>query len=149
MDSIEPKLAQSPEMGRPERKTGPRQFQLSCELSATDKHYKSMTMDSSWLIKKIDHRASSQTPAQEEEVQVTPATNQEAQGYYDYDKMFKIILIGQADCGKTCIVNRFVDDSFQTDSLTTIGAELNTIKLQIDSIGVRLEIWDTAGQEQF
>ena len=152
MDSIEPGRAQSPEIGRAETKTGQRQFQLSCDISLAKTHYKSMVMDSTWQIKKIEHGASNQTSsqsAQEEDVQVTPASNNQAQGFYEYDKMFKIILIGQADCGKTCIVNRFVDDTFKPDSLTTIGTDLKSIKLQIDNLGVRLEIWDTAGQEQF
>ena len=64
--------------------------------------------------------------------------------------MFKIILIGQAATGKTSIINRFVDSVYnENDTLATIGMDLKSITLQIDETAVRLQIWDTAGQEMF
>jgi len=66
-----------------------------------------------------------------------------------YDKLFKIILVGSAASGKTSLVNRFVEDIFQEDALTTIGMDLKSVTLKVEDIAVRLQIWDTAGQEQF
>ena len=46
-----------------------------------------------------------------------------------YDKVFKIILVGSAASGKTSLVNRFVEDTFQEDALTTIGMDLKSVTL--------------------
>lgn len=59
-------------------------------------------------------------------------------GLSGYDRLFKIILIGQSATGKTSIVNRFVDEKFDDDGLTTIGMDLKSITLQIDEVAVRL-----------
>lgn len=66
-----------------------------------------------------------------------------------YDKLFKIILVGSAASGKTSLVNRFVEDIFQEDVLTTIGMDLKSVTLKVEDIAVRLQIWDTVGQETF
>jgi len=61
----------------------------------------------------------------------------------------KLILIGKAATGKTSIVNRFVENTFEEDGLTTIGVDLKSMTLMIEDTPVRCQIWDTAGQEQF
>ena len=45
----------------------------------------------------------------------------------------KLILIGKAATGKTCIVNRFVENTFDEDGLTTIGVDLKSMSV-IDCI---------------
>jgi GTPase SAR1 family protein len=42
-----------------------------------------------------------------------------------------------------------VDDVFIEDGLSTIGMDLKSITLKVNDLNVRLQIWDTAGQEQF
>ena len=58
-------------------------------------------------------------------------------------------MIGSSGTGKTSLVNRFVEDHFEDEGLTTIGTDLKSITLKMDDLAVRLQIWDTAGQEQF
>jgi len=65
------------------------------------------------------------------------------------DYLFKIVLIGDAGCGKTSLMKRFVDDIFHCDTLTTIGVDFSIKTLTIDGATVKLQIWDTAGQERF
>ena len=64
---------------------------------------------------------------------------------------FKLILGGEGGVGKTSMVHRFVDDSFQTDYKSTIGTSI--MKKECDFAGldskVRFVIWDLAGQAQF
>ena len=55
-----------------------------------------------------------------------------------YDCLLKLILIGQASSGKSSLVNRFVDNNYSEDSLTTIGTDLRSITLKIDEAAVRL-----------
>ncbi len=64
---------------------------------------------------------------------------------------FKLILGGEGGVGKTSMVHRFVEDSFQTDYKSTIGTSI--MKKECDFAGldsrVRFVIWDLAGQAQF
>ena len=63
-----------------------------------------------------------------------------------YDKIFKIILLGKADAGKTSLISKFVEDFYKEGPLTTIGVDLKCITLKgDDGTAVRLQIWDTAG----
>lgn len=64
-----------------------------------------------------------------------------------FERTLKLILIGKAATGKTSIVNRFVENTFEDDALTTIGVDLKSITLKIEETPVRVQIWDTAGQE--
>eukprot|EP01091_Cochliopodium_minus_P020260 TRINITY_DN87_c0_g1_i2.p1 TRINITY_DN87_c0_g1~~TRINITY_DN87_c0_g1_i2.p1 ORF type:complete len:125 (+),score=23.37 TRINITY_DN87_c0_g1_i2:1-375(+) len=61
----------------------------------------------------------------------------------------KVILLGETEVGKTCIVNRFVDNKFNKTSVT-IGASFFARNLIIEeNVLVKLRIWDTAGQEKY
>ena len=68
--------------------------------------------------------------------------------YYEHKHLFKLIMLGSLGSGKTSLITRFIDDEF-TEELPTIGTDLKSMKLRVNSSGVRLEIWDTAGQEQY
>ncbi|OHS99089.1 small GTP-binding protein [Tritrichomonas foetus] len=61
----------------------------------------------------------------------------------------KIVVLGPAGVGKTCIINRYCNGSFQTDTMSTIGAGFFTHTLIIDHTDVTLMLWDTAGEERF
>ena len=68
----------------------------------------------------------------------------------NYDYLFKFILIGDSTVGKTCILTRFVDGWFKAESDPTIGVEFGSKVLKSKSgLTVRLQVWDTAGQESF
>ena len=61
----------------------------------------------------------------------------------------KIILIGDMNAGKTCFLNRLVDDCYFQDAPTT-GAEFRCLPLSLPSgLCVKLHLWDTAGQERY
>jgi small GTP-binding protein len=62
---------------------------------------------------------------------------------------FKFIIIGASGVGKTAVLKRLVDDTFSTDSQSTIGVEFDSTIIDIDGTQVKLQIWDTAGQERF
>merc|ERR1719469_1228690 len=68
---------------------------------------------------------------------------------------FKVVMLGEANVGKTCIVNRYLKNSFSTGNPSTIGSNFSSKQLDIKPIGcetyqkVKLQIWDTAGGEQF
>lgn len=71
--------------------------------------------------------------------------------------MFKIIMIGDSGTGKSCLLTRYTKDEFDSDYKVTIGkaysnagVEFAGKKVDIDeNFKVKLQIWDTAGQESF
>ncbi|OHS92742.1 GTP-binding protein ryh1 [Tritrichomonas foetus] len=61
----------------------------------------------------------------------------------------KVVFLGAAGVGKTSIINRFMYDQFTRNYETTVGIDYFTKPMNVDDRTVNLQIWDTAGQEQF
>ena len=61
----------------------------------------------------------------------------------------KVVLIGNSGVGKTCISQRYINDSFTNNEQSTVGASYFQKKLEIDGKSINLDIWDTAGQERY
>ncbi|KAM3134013.1 hypothetical protein pb186bvf_013855 [Paramecium bursaria] len=66
-----------------------------------------------------------------------------------YAYLFKFIIIGDSSVGKSCLLLQFLDRKFKVDHDTTIGVEFGSKTLNIRSKNIKLQIWDTAGQESF
>ncbi len=65
------------------------------------------------------------------------------------DLLFKAIIIGDAGVGKSCILHRAVANEFKDEYEVTIGAEFSSLIIKIQGKTVKLQVWDTAGQENF
>jgi len=65
----------------------------------------------------------------------------------EYDYLFKILLIGDAGVGKSCLLRRFKDDCFTDQYSSTNGVDLKLRNIEQDGKTIKLQIWDTAGQE--
>jgi len=66
-----------------------------------------------------------------------------------YDATFKIILFGDAGCGKEALTQRFLTNLFKSDSKMTIGVDFEVKSLVVDERKVKLQIWDFGGEERF
>uniref|UniRef100_A0A0N5AUV5 Ras-related protein Rab-43 n=1 Tax=Syphacia muris TaxID=451379 RepID=A0A0N5AUV5_9BILA len=66
-----------------------------------------------------------------------------------FDFLFKIVLIGDMGVGKTCVVQRFKNGTFIERQGTTIGVDFTMKTMVVDGKRVKLQIWDTGGQERF
>ncbi|XP_058202421.1 ras-related protein RABB1c-like isoform X1 [Rhododendron vialii] len=66
-----------------------------------------------------------------------------------YAYLFKYIIIGDTGVGKSCLLLQFTDKRFQPVHDLTIGVELGARMITIENKPVKLQIWDTAGQESF
>lgn len=64
-------------------------------------------------------------------------------------RSLKVVLVGDTKVGKSCILSRFVQGTFDRDIPATIGAAFFTKVLTTSNGNVRLQLWDTAGQEKF
>lgn len=62
-----------------------------------------------------------------------------------HNNTYKVLLLGDSGCGKTCVMMRYCNNSFSASFITTIGIDFK-IKIVGDT---KLQIWDTAGQERF
>ncbi len=68
----------------------------------------------------------------------------------NYDYLFKLILIGDSSVGKSCLLTRLIDEYFKSECDPTIGIEFGTKIIKSSSgVPIWLQIWDTAGQENF
>lgn len=58
----------------------------------------------------------------------------------------KLVLIGNSAAGKTCIVQRMINNIFNVNNSSTIGAAYMMYSINKN---LKIEMWDTAGQERF
>ena len=65
------------------------------------------------------------------------------------DYIFKVVFVGDATVGKTQIKSRYVQDIFDNNYNPTIGLEFEVKEVEIDNKKIKLQLWDTAGQEKF
>ncbi len=66
-----------------------------------------------------------------------------------YAYLFKYIIIGDTGVGKSCLLLQFTDKRFRTQHDLTIGVEFGARPVEINGQVIKLQIWDTAGQESF
>ena len=62
-------------------------------------------------------------------------------------EVIKVVLVGEAGVGKTCIIQRFCENKFTPNTISTNGAANAAQILKVDDYIFNLDIWDTAGQE--
>ena len=67
----------------------------------------------------------------------------------EYDYIFKVLLLGNSDVGKSSLLLRFVDSLWNDTFVPTIGVDFKVKTLEINNKKVKMQIWDTAGQERF
>ena len=61
----------------------------------------------------------------------------------------KVTLIGESSVGKTSIINRSTKESFSQELDSTLGANYSQKKITRHGKKIRLDLWDTAGQEKY
>ena len=73
--------------------------------------------------------------------EILPETNNK------YDLTFKIIIIGDSGVGKSCLTQMATKNNFESNYQTTIGFEFFVLNIKIGEKIIKLQIWDTCGQE--
>ena len=66
-----------------------------------------------------------------------------------YDFIFKVLLLGNSDVGKSSIILRYVDQMWSDTFVPTIGVDFKVKTVQVNNKKIKMQIWDTAGQERF
>ena len=67
----------------------------------------------------------------------------------NYDFIFKILLLGNSDVGKSSLILRYVDQVWSDTFVPTIGVDFKVKTLELQNKQIKMQIWDTAGQERF
>ena len=67
----------------------------------------------------------------------------------EFDYLFKILLIGDSSVGKTSILLRYIDNIYSGEFQATIGVDFKVATKIINSKVIKLQLWDTAGQDRF
>jgi small GTP-binding protein len=65
------------------------------------------------------------------------------------DEFTRVVLIGDSGVGKTSLITRLVSNKFASDEPSTVGAMFVIHEVNVDGFPIKLQIWDTAGQEKF
>lgn len=66
-----------------------------------------------------------------------------------YDYLFKVIIVGDSETGKTNILSRYTQDKFTPGYICTIGVDFGTKVVSYDGKQIKVQVWDTAGQERY
>ena len=85
-----------------------------------------------------------------EDVSSTPSqykTEVLPEDYPKYDLSFKIIVIGNSGVGKSCLSVKATKNIFENNCLATVGFEFFSFNVRVDDSIIKLQIWDTCGQE--
>ena len=66
-----------------------------------------------------------------------------------YDELYKLLIIGDSNTGKSCLMNCFVGDEFDDVYIPTIGVDFKVRSVVLDGVKIKLQVWDTAGDPRF
>ena len=69
--------------------------------------------------------------------------------FAQYDISFKVIVIGDSGVGKSCLTTQAVRQNFEEFYTATVGFEFLTFNMRINNNVLKLQIWDTCGQEVY
>ena len=64
-------------------------------------------------------------------------------------KEIKIILLGETGVGKSCIINRYINNTFNKETSSTLGSTFLSKEITKGNTIYNLNIWDTSGQERY
>jgi len=67
----------------------------------------------------------------------------------DSSHTFKLVMVGDSGVGKSCLLEKFIDLSSNNAFISTIGVDVRTHVIKLDGQSVKLQVWDTGGQERY
>ena len=67
----------------------------------------------------------------------------------EYDLSFKLIIVGDSGVGKSCLSIKATKNYFEDQYAPTVGFEFLSFNLKINNMIIKLQIWDTCGQEAY
>ncbi|XP_033110088.1 ras-related protein Rab-10-like isoform X5 [Anneissia japonica] len=74
---------------------------------------------------------------------------EEAQKLKQYDKLMRLLLLGDSTVGKSCLLLAMNEEEFPSNPGPTLGIDFKIKTVELNGKKIKLQIWDTAGQERF
>ena len=90
-----------------------------------------------------------QTGETKQETKDNPEFEILPEDYSSFDLSFKLIVIGDSGVGKSCLTNNAIKNTFEDTYNATVGFEFFTFNIKLNNKIVKLQIWDTCGQELY
>ena len=67
----------------------------------------------------------------------------------DFDYTIKLLILGDSNVGKTNFISQFIDSKFSDNYMCTSGIDLKARTLVVKNKKIKIQLWDTAGQEKY
>ena len=67
----------------------------------------------------------------------------------DFETLIKILVLGDSNVGKTNFITRYTEKKFDENYVATLGIDFKTKNIQINNKTIKLQIWDSVGQEKY
>ena len=67
----------------------------------------------------------------------------------DYDEKVKLMIIGDSSVGQSSLLKKYCKNEFSNSYITTVGIDFQVKILTINNIKIKIQIWDTAGEERY
>jgi len=83
------------------------------------------------------------------ELQSQLSISEEQEKLVRYDLLFKVVMLGDAQVGKTSVLKKFTEDTFTQEYINTIGVDFKTKIVSLKEKRIKLQIWDSAGRAKF
>ena len=65
------------------------------------------------------------------------------------ERTYKVVLVGESGVGKTCIINQFVNKTFEPETSPTGGTKFSRGGLVLGEESINFNIWDTPGLKKY
>ena len=96
------------------------------------------------MAESTDKKEEKETNKKDEDYEILDEDSSDSS---EYDVAFKVIIIGNSGVGKSCLSMRATRNVFLNDYSSTIGFEHFKFNILYKEAKIRLQIWDTCGQE--
>ena len=67
----------------------------------------------------------------------------------EFEYTIKILIVGDSNVGKTNFMLRFTENKFIQNYIATTGIDLKSSNINLEGKKIRVQIWDTVGQEKY
>ena len=82
-------------------------------------------------------------------MEISPSEEDDSQIEEDFDEKLKLMILGDSDVGKTSILRKYCKNEFLGSYVATIGIDFQLKYLNINDKKIKIQIWDTAGEERY
>jgi len=65
------------------------------------------------------------------------------------DGPIKLVMVGDSGVGKSCLLDKFLDDSSTNNFISTIGVDIRSREIHVNNKRLKIQVWDTGGQQRY